>query len=420
MGLNKQLNVVNARITYRKAPIHTLEKFTFKDMASAYRSFKKDGSIKECIILQTCNRVEVYAACEDADYKKLVQYWAKSTGLSEDMFKDTLELSVGKDTILHLLKLASGLDSLVIGEDQILGQVKRAFNVAVRNKYAGTHLSVLFDKAIKVGSKVRTSTGINKGTVSYGSMAVKLAEEHVKRLKGKTIMLIGTGEAASLVAKVLKKREIEFLVTSRTFERAKSFSETAGGEPIAFEKALEMLNKLDALFVATTAPYYLITLEEIKVAMQDRKDEMVIVDLSNPRTVEEKVTELKGVKLINIDEVSVLVEKNLRARKQEVKHAERIIDSEVYSVEARMKRLEVEPVVDSLFKKVDTIRERELAKALHMLGDLDEEQKRIIEQLSHAIVEGVLSNPMDNLRKASEGGDKELMKAVSKLFNYER
>lgn len=420
MGLNKQLNVVNARITYRKAPIHTLEKFTFKDMASAYRSFKKDGSIKECIILQTCNRVEVYAACEDADYKKLVQYWAKSTGLSEDMFKDTLELSVGKDTILHLLKLASGLDSLVIGEDQILGQVKRAFNVAVRNKYAGTHLSVLFDKAIKVGSKVRTSTGINKGTVSYGSMAVKLAEEHVKRLKGKTIMLIGTGEAASLVAKVLKKREIEFLVTSRTFERAKSFSETAGGEPIAFEKALEMLNKLDALFVATTAPYYLITLEEIKVAMQDRKDGMVIVDLSNPRTVEEKVTELKGVKLINIDEVSVLVEKNLRARKQEVKDAERIIDSEVYSVEARMKRLEVEPVVDSLFKKVDTIRERELAKALHMLGDLDEEQKRIIEQLSHAIVEGVLSNPMDNLRKASEGGDKELMKAVSKLFNYER
>lgn len=420
MGLNKQLNVVNARITYRKAPIHTLEKFTFKDMASAYRSFKKDGSIKECIILQTCNRVEVYAACEDADYKKLVQYWAKSTGLSEDMFKDTLELSVGKDTILHLLKLASGLDSLVIGEDQILGQVKRAFNVAVRNKYAGTHLSVLFDKAIKVGSKVRTSTGINKGTVSYGSMAVKLAEEHVKRLKGKTIMLIGTGEAASLVAKVLKKREIEFLVTSRTFERAKSFSETAGGEPIAFEKALEMLNKLDALFVATTAPYYLITLEEIKVAMQDRKDGMVIVDLSNPRTVEEKVTELKGVKLINIDEVSVLVEKNLRARKQEVKDAERIIDSEVYSVEARMKRLEVEPVVDSLFKKVDTIRERELAKALHMLSDLDEEQRRIIEQLSHAIVEGVLSNPMDNLRKASEGGDKELMKAVSKLFNYER
>jgi glutamyl-tRNA reductase len=249
---------------------------------------------------------------------------------------------------------------------------------------------------------------------------VKLAEEYVHSLKGKTILLIGSGEAASLVAKALKKREITFMVTSRTFERAKSFSETAGGEPIAFEKALEILKKVDALFVATTAPYYLITFDRVKQAMQNRKSGMVIVDLSNPRTVEEKVTTLKGVKLINIDEVSALVEKNLRARMHEVKDAERIIEDEVYSVEARMKRLEAEPVVDSLFKKVDLIRERELGKALHMLGDLDGEQKKVIEQLSHAIVEGILSNPMDTLRKASEDGDKELMKAVSKLFKYEQ
>lgn len=415
-----KLNLVNARITYRRAPIHTLEKFTFKDLASAYRSFKKNDSIKECVILQTCNRVEVYATCEDSNYAKLIESWAKSTGLSEDDFKDTLEMSVGKDVISHLLKLASGLDSLVIGEDQILGQVKRAFDLAKKNMCAGAYLDTLFEKAVKVGSKVRTSTGINKGTVSYGSMAVKLAEKHVKDLKGKTIMLIGTGEAASLVAKALKKREIKFLITSRTFERAKSFSETAGGKPIAFEKALELLDGVDALFVATTAPYFLITFDRVKQAVRNRKDGMVIVDLSNPRTVEENVTTLKGVKLINIDEVSALVEKNLRARMHEVKQAERIIDDEVYSVEARMKRLEVEPVVDSLFKKVHDIRERELGKALHMLGDLDDQKKKIIEQLSHAIVEGVLSDPMDILRKASEDGDKELMKAVSKLFKYER
>jgi len=418
MGLTK-LNVVNARITYRKAPIHMLEKFAFKDLESAYRSFKSD-SIKECVILQTCNRVEVYAACEDDNYETLVESWANSAGLSTDMFRDTLELSVGKDVISHMLKLTSGLDSLVVGEDQILGQVKRAFDLAKKKKYAGENLGILFERAIKVGSKVRTSTGINKGTVSYGSMAVKLAEEHLKSFEGKTIMLIGTGEAASLIAKALKKREIAFLVCSRTFERAKSFSETAGGKPVEFEKAVEMLNKVDALFIATTAPYYLITFEIVKTAMENRKDDMVIVDLSNPRTVEEKVTTLKGVKLINIDEVSALVERNLKARMHKVKDAERIIDGELYSVEARMKRLEVEPAVDSLFKKVDSIRERELAKALHMLGNLDEQQKKIIEQLSHAIVEGVLSNPMDNLRQASEEGDKELMKAVSKLFKYER
>jgi glutamyl-tRNA reductase len=411
--------VVNARITYRKAPIHMLEKFTFKDLDSAYGSFKK-GGVKECVILQTCNRVEVYAACQDEDYEKLLESWAKSTGLSKNTFKETLELSVGKDVISHLLKLASGLDSLVIGEDQILGQVKRAFDDAKKNKHAGENLNILFDKAIKVGSKVRTSTGVNKGTISYGSMAVKLAEEQLESLKGKTIMLIGTGEAASLVAKTLKKRDIAFLVSSRTFERAKSFVETAGGKPVEFEKALTMLKEVDALFVAATAPYYLITFERIEVAMKNRKNTMVIVDLSNPRTVEEKITTLEGVKLINIDEVSALVERNQKARMHEVKDAERIIDGEIYSLEARMKRLEAEPAVDSLFKKVDNIRERELAKALHMLGNLSEEQKKVVEQLSHAIVEGVLSNPMDNLRKASEDGDKELMKAVSKLFKYER
>jgi glutamyl-tRNA reductase len=418
MGLNRaKLNVVNVRVTYRRAPIHTLEKFTFKDLGKAYRTFEK--SAKECVILQTCNRVEVYATSEDPNFKNIMNAWARSTGLKASDFKDTMEVSMGKDVIHHLLRLASGLDSLVIGEDQILGQVKRAYDDAVKDKHVNDTLSLLFDRAIKVGSKVRTNTGINKGTVSYGSMAVKMAEEYLNGLKGKSIMLIGTGDAASLVAKSLKKRNISFLVTSRTFERAKSFSETAGGEPVAFEKALEMLGRVDALFVAATAPYYLVTIDRVGAGMP-RKNAMVIVDLSNPRTVEESIATLPHVKLINIDEVSALVEKNMKARMHEVRDAERIIDDEVYSIEARMKRLAVEPVVDSLFKKVETMRERELAKALHMLGDLDEEKKKVIEQLSHALVEGVLSDPMDKLRKASEDGDKELMKAVTKLFKYER
>jgi len=420
MAITKQVDVINARITYRKVPIHILEKFVFKDLESAYRSFKKDKSVKECVILQTCNRVEIYVATDNPDYKKLVDLWARNTGLSKDTFKDYLELSVGKDVVLHLLKLASGLDSLVIGEDQILGQVKRAFDSAKKSRYAGSHLGLLFDNAVKVGSKVRSNTGINKGTVSYGSMAVKLAEEHLNGLDGKKIMIIGSGEAASLVAKTLKKRKIDFMVTSRTLERAQSFSETAGGKSVAFEEALGMLNKIDALFVATTAPYFLIPFERAEYAMRNRRKPMVIVDLSNPRTVEEKAATLEGLKLINIDEVSALVEKNLSVRMQEVKNTERIIEDGVYAVEARVKRLEVEPAVDTLFKKAHTIRERELGKALQMLDGLDEEQKKVVEQLSHAIVEGIMSNPMDTLRKASEDGDKELMKAVLKLFKYER
>lgn len=415
----KQLNVINARVTYRKVPIHMLEKFTFKDLEKAYESFKNDESVKECVILQTCNRVEVYVASENPDHEKIIELWAKNAGLSIDTLKDYLELSTGRDVVIHLLKLASGLDSVVLGEDQILGQVKRAFDSAKKSRYADSHLGVLFDNAVKIGTKVRNNTSINKGTVSYGSMAVKLAEEQLGSLDGKKIMIIGSGEAAGLVAKTLKKRKIDFMVTSRTLERAKSFSQTAGGKPVVFEQALEMLKDIDALFVATTAPYFLIPFERAELAMKNREKPMVVVDLSSPRTVEEKVSNLKGLKLINIDEVSALVEKNLDVRKQEVDDALKIIDDGICSVELSIKRLEVEPIVDTLFKKVHAIRERELGKALRML-DLNEEQKKVVEQLSHAIVEGILSNPMDTLRKASEDGDKELMKAVLKLFKYER
>jgi glutamyl-tRNA reductase len=419
MAITEQLEVINARVTYRKVPIHMLEKFTFKDPKAAYRSFRKDKTIKECVILQTCNRVELYVAGNRLDHEKVVDLWARNTGLSNDVFKDYLELSTGKDAVIHLMKLASGLDSVVLGEDQILGQVKRAFDSAKSGKSAGSYLGLLFDNAVRVGSKVRSNTGINKGTVSYGSMAVRLAEEYLNGLDDKKIMIIGTGEGAGLVAKTLKKRKVDFIVTSRTIERARSFAQTAGGEPIAFEEALEMLKDIDALFVATTAPYFLIPYERAERAVRDSNKPMVIVDLSNPRTVEEKVTTLNGVKLINIDEVSALVERNMNVRIQEVKDAERIIEDGIYSVEARMKRLEAEPVVDSLFKKVNNIRERELGKALQRLK-LTEEERKVVEQLSHAIVEGILSNPMDTLRKASEDGDKELMKAVLKLFKYER
>ena len=419
MAIMNRFEIINARVTYKKVPIHILEKFTFKDLENTYRSFKKDISIKECVILQTCNRVEVYITTDNPDHRKLIDSWVKNNDLSNELFNDYLELSTGKYAVLHLLKLASGLDSLVVGEDQILGQVKRAFISAKKMKHVGSHLGLLFDNAIKIGGNVRTNTGINKGIISYGSMAVKLAEENLKGLNGKSVMIIGSGEAASLVAKTLKKHKTDFIVTSRTFARAKSFSETAGGQPIAFEKALDILKDIDALFVATTAPYFIIPYERAKNAMRDRDKPMIIVDLSNPRTVEEKISRLKGVKLINIDEVSTLVERNLNVRKEKMSDARRIIEDGVYSIESRMKRLEVEPDVSTLFKKVHMIRERELGKALHML-DLDDKQKKIVENLSRAIVEGILSNPINTLKKASECGDKELMKAILKLFKYER
>jgi glutamyl-tRNA reductase len=418
----QSLQIVNAKVTYRSAPIHLLEKFTFKDAQSAHKLLLEKAGLKECIILQTCNRVEVFAAAKNLDEQRLLEAWSSVIGLPTGEFAKTVEISRGKDVILHLLKLASGLDSLVIGEDQVLGQIRRTFDFCRNNHYAGSHLSVIFDKAVKVGSKVRATTGINKGSTSVGSMAVNLTERYFNDLKNRNIILIGSGESASLIAKALKQRDVNFMVTSRTFDRAKSFADRVAGRPIPFENAIAMLPEIDLIFVSTTAPYYLLTYDRIQVAMRNRSEGMMILDLSNPRTVEESVAAIKKVKLINMDQIAEIVEKNIRSRKNEIQSAEKIIDIEMKSVDSILKRKKVDPVVVSVFKSVDAIREREFKKALTILGNkLGSEESRIIEQLSYAIVEGIISTPMNNLKTEIEIGDEDeekIMNVVARLFKY--
>lgn len=395
-----------------------LERFTFRDVDYAYSSFLEYSGLQECVILQTCNRVELFGVGNEKDIERIKKTWASVAGLEENTFKENLEISEGIDVFEHLLKLTSGLDSLVVGEEQILGQIKESITTARELKASGNNLNTLFEKAIRVGSRVRHSTGIGRGSISIGSMAVKLAEENIDDLKSKHILLIGTGEAASLVAKSLKKRNIEFFVTSRTYDRAQSFAETAGGNPIKFENAISNFNKVDVLFVATVAPYFLVTYDRIKEAMDSKKTGMMIMDLSNPRTVDERVSSIKRIKMMNLDQIAEMVDKNMRTRIGIVSSAEKIINEEIPIVEAVMKRLEVEPVVKNVFKDIDQVRLKELKKALQMLGETDEQKIRIIDQLTLAIVEGIISTPMNNLRKATEQGDSELLKTVSKLFDY--
>jgi glutamyl-tRNA reductase len=417
------LHIINARVTYRNAPIHLLEKFAFADINHAYNIFKDKAGLQECVILQTCNRVEVFGVSEGSNSGRLLDGWATAVGLSKTDFQNVAEISSDRDVMLHLLKLAAGLDSLVIGEDQVLGQVKRAFEFSRTRQQVGPHLSILFQRAIKVGSRVRTDTALNKGSVSIGSMAVNLASEYFDELKGKKILLIGSGEGASLIAKSLKLRNIDFMVTSRTFERAKSFTDAASGTPIPFEKALEIFHFVDLIFVSTIAPYYLLTYERISKAMTRRKKALMIFDLSNPRTVEERVATIQKVKLINIDQIAEVVEKNIRSRKNEIQSASKIIEAEMKSVDTILKRRRIEPIIISIFRNVDEIRARELKKAFYILKDrIGPNEAKVIEHLSYAIVEGVLSSPMNNLRKEIELAvtDKdEIMKVIAKLFKYE-
>ena len=414
-----ELKLLNVRITHKKAPIHVLEKFTFKDIAKAHRVFLTAGNIRECVILQTCNRVELYLALERIDVDKIFDTWKSITerGLSFE----SAEIDEGKEAIHHLLRLTSGLESLVVGEDQILGQVKRAFEFSRQNCYIDSFIPLIFEHAIKVGSRIRTNTGLNKGSVSIGSMAVNLAEEYFDDFQDKKVLLIGTGEGAMLVAKSLKKRQVNFEVASRTYERAMSFSSTVGGTPIEFEQALHNFDKTDIIFVSTTAPYYLITYDRI-FNSKKKNDGMMIFDLSNPRTVDDKIATISGIKLVNIDQIAEIVDRNLKRRHEEIRLAETMIQSGMESMDLLFRKIKAEPFVVSIFKIVDEVRNRELSKAARMLGiKKGMKEFEIMEQLSFAIVEGILSTPMNNFRKEIGNTEKndDVLNIVSRIFNYE-
>jgi len=415
---------VNIRVTFKNSPIHILEKFAFKDVFDAHQHLLNLADLQECIILQTCNRVEIYGVGLNPDYDNLINAWSSLINLPADQVKNNIVINDGEEALKHLVNLTSGLDSLVVGEDQILGQVKRSLEFSRKNGFAGPNLNILFDKTIKIGSRVRTLTGINKGSTSVGSMAVNLAYEYFDDIKEKEILLIGSGEGASLIAKALKQRNMKFFVTSRTFERARSFADTVAGSPIPFETALEKINdNIDIVFISTVAPYYLLTYERIANMMKNRNKGLMIFDLSNPRTVEDKIATLNNIKLVNIDQISEIVEKNVGRRKKEIQSAEKIIDDELIAIKEILKRKSSEPAIITIFKNADSIRNKEFKKALSLIGNrVSDDDVKILEQFSYALVEGILSTPMNNLRKefTSNKNENELINLALKLFNYEK
>ncbi len=413
-------NIINARVTFRNSPIHVLEKFTIRDVEGAYLQFKEHSGLDECVIIQTCNRIELFGKSRNFDQDKIKKTWASLAGLDEEIFDENLEIDEDRKAFHHLLKLTSGLDSMVLGEEQILGQIKNSITTARNIKASGQHLNTLFDKAIRIGTRIRNSSGIGQGGISVGSMAVKLAEENIDELKFKKILLIGTGEVSTLVAKSLKRRGYNFVVTSRTVERSQAFCDTMGGKPVKFEDVLSGFENYDVLFVATTAPYFLVTFDRITKAVEKRKNGMMILDLSNPRTVDERVATIGGIRLMNLDQIAEMVEKNMKARLTKVKTVENIINEEVTVLEASMKRLDAEPLVKDVFKNIDSLRQKELEKALSMLDEKDEKRIKIIEELTKAVVESIVSTPMNNIRKASEQGKPDLLEVAKKLFDYNK
>jgi len=352
-------DVLNARVTFKNIPLHTLSKFIFKDIAAACAEFKKIPGVEECIIIQTASRVEIFTVSnvetEDspdarrAEGKALVLNQIKDTWISLsaleqidiDHFDQTLEVYKGDDVYLHLLRLASGLDSVVVGKQEIFDEIVQSLADAKSAGVSGNILNKLFDSVIRLAIRMRDTTGIAKDVISLGDIAVKLVDEKAGLDSKKKVLVIGTGEPAAMLAKTLKKKDVNFDVSSRSLERATGFTTILGGTPVDFNDVLAGFDKYDIIFVATTSDYFLITYERIRLVMEEKKKGTLVLDLSDPRTVDEGITALPGIKLLFRDQIAELYEESVKARVGIVPAVEKIIEKELPVLSARMKRFDV-------------------------------------------------------------------------------
>jgi len=348
--------IMNSRVTFKNVPIHKLANFSFEDINAAYKSFKKIAGVSECVILQTASRVEVFTVGnikkgeipdarrpegKNLDVNKILKNWSELSSMDQwdlDHWDQTLEMYTNTDVFEHLLRLAVGLDSVVVGKEEILEEMKKAVFIAKENDASGEILNKLFDHVIRIASSIRDSTGITKTARSIGDVAVKLAEEKTGFEK-KKILLVGTGETAAMVAKSLNKLGLKFEVVSMTIDRATGFSKILGGTPVEFETVLSGFNKYDIVFVGTTADYFLLTYERIRRVLEKKKTGIMILDLSDPRAVEESVTMIPGLKLVFRDQIAEIDEEK-QERRSAVSSAEKMIEDEAPILEANMKGLE--------------------------------------------------------------------------------
>ena len=351
-------DVMNARVTFRNVPIHELSKFAFKDVWAAAEEFKKIPGVDECIIVQTASRIEIFTVsnvetidspdARRAEGKTLILNQVKDTWISLttleqidiDHFDQTLEVYKSDDVYLNLLRLGSGIDSFVVGKQEVFDEIVQSLSHAKSAGTSGTILNKLFENVIRLSTRMRDTTGISKDVTSLGDIAVKLVDEKAGLDSKKKVLLIGTGNSAALVAKSLNKKEISYDVTSRTVERANGFSNIVGGNPIDFDDALSTFNKYDIIFVATTSDYFLITFERIRLIMEEKKKGTLILDLSDPRTVDEGITALPGIKLLFRDQIAEIFEESVKGKSDIVPSIEKIIAKELPVLSARMKRLD--------------------------------------------------------------------------------
>jgi len=410
-------------LNHKTAPIEIRERLAFPGdrIEAALHQVKSLPLLKENMILSTCNRVEIYAAAREIENAilDLKHFLSRYHALSLKEFEKSLYSFVGEEAVRHIFRVASSLDSMVVGEPQILGQIKEAYNIAVESKTSGLILHRLLHRAFHVAKRVRTETKIGDRAVSVSFVAVELAKKIFETLEKRTVLLIGAGEMCELAARYLVSGGVEkVLVTNRTYERAAALAQEFKGEAIPFDEIGQGLKKADIVISATDSPQYLIHHDQVTKVIKDRKNRPIFfIDIADPRDIEPKVGDIENVYLYNIDDLQKVADENIKDREKEAQKAESIVQDEVVKFVNWYHSLEVTPTIVALRKRFEEIRNKELEKTLSLHPNFSDKEKQSLGALTSAIINKILHDPLTLLKQTDEEATADLyLDALRNLF----
>ncbi len=421
-----ETKLVVVGVNHKTTPVEIRERlaFTTGSIEESAEELISYPEIIENIIISTCNRVEIYARVYDIEIgvQKLKEFVCGNHNIPPEQLDQYFYFHSQERAVEHLFRVSSSLDSMVIGESQILGQVKDAYQLARSLRSAGQVLNQLFEKAFNVAKLVREETRIAESAVSISSAAVELARKIFEDLEDHTVMLVGTGEMAELAAKHLISYGVKTVyVASRTYERAANLAKTLNGSALDFQDFTEQLYKADIVISSTAAPKFIIKHDMVEKAIQQRKNKPIFfIDIAVPRDIEPEVNNLENVYLYDIDDLQTVVSANMKEREKQAESAMEIIHNEVAKFASWKDSLSAIPTIVSLRDRVEDIRESETAKFLEKMPHLSSEDTDAIHRLTESIANKILHKPTINLKKKTQSEEgPAYLKAIRHLFHLD-
>ena len=394
-------------MSHRSAPVEVRERVAFPPCAgrSFLRHLKDEGAVSEAVLLSTCNRTEIYAVVEDEDARGLVlDLLAEDRGVERTSLEQDTYWLTDAEAVRHLYRVASSLDSMVVGEGQILGQVREAYRAATEEHCAGQILNRLFHTSLRVGKRVRSETGIGDSSLSVPRVAVKLAEEVFEDLAGRRALVLGAGDMSELVVKHLKDRGVaDLLIANRTPQRASLLAECVGGRAVAFDALVAELPEVDVVVSSTGSGEWVVQSETVAGALALRSEPLFFIDIAVPRDIDPVVQTLEMVYLYDIDDLQAVVERNAEGRQDAAEEGEAMISPAVLEFMGWLSTLHVVPLIQELRDGAEQIRRHELARALSRM-ELSTEEAASVERMSYSLVNKLLHGPIQEIKARAEAG----------------